>query len=365
VTRAWKHALASGIAVAALLVASAPTEAKPKKVKLDPRYLDLLQRYARGDRPRAIAALGAWSDGALQKQVGLVEDARVEAERCVDCSDPLAGLPLRAAVMLHADRDKVERPDPAGREQTPRCPGPHARIATRYAAVLARVPTSQDFAHRFFLTMALLWQHRACFEDALLQAREGLELFPRSAELLLTAGCVLEERAILTLASGGSNQPSHLPREWLKEARRDLEDSVANDPDLVLAKVRLGRVLWRLGLPEPAREVLEAARGPARDPDHRYLAHLFLGRIHEDAERLDEALVEYRRAVLVHPEAQSAAVALAHALQLTGDMEGSRQAMARGLPPGPRKRDPFSDYLAGNTEGVDGMEAALHREALE
>jgi hypothetical protein len=39
--------------------------------------------------------------------------------------------------------------------------------------------------------------------------------------------------------------------------------------------------------------------------------------------------------------------------------------MARGLPPGPRKRDPFSDYLAGNTEGVDGMEAALHREALE
>jgi hypothetical protein len=174
VKRTFKRALVSGMAVAAVLLATPIAAA----VKLDPKYLDLLHLYARGERPQAIAALGAWSDGALQKQVRLVEEARAEAERCVDCPDPLAELPLRAAVMLHADRDKVERPDPVGREQTPRCPGPHARIAARYAAVLARVPASQDFAHLFFLTMALLWQHRACFEDALLQARAGLSYFP-------------------------------------------------------------------------------------------------------------------------------------------------------------------------------------------
>ena len=39
--------------------------------------------------------------------------------------------------------------------------------------------------------------------------------------------------------------------------------------------------------------------------------------------------------------------------------------MARGLTDGRRARDAFSDYLAGNTEGADRMEADLHRESLE
>lgn len=359
-TRAWNRALACAVASACLVGATAPAAAK-----LDPLYLDLLRRYARGERPEAIAALGEWSDGRLQKQVGIVEDARIAAERCPKCPNPLAGVPLRAAVLLHADRDKVEKPEPVGREETPRCPGAQARIAGRYAAVLARDPATRDFARRFFLTTALLWQHRACFDDALLQARAGIELFPRDAELLLTAGCVLEEKAFLTGVSSRDDWPSALPQEWFKDARRELADAVASNPDLVLARVRLGRVLWRLGQPEPAREALEAAVARAREPEHRYLAHLFLGRIHEDAQRLDQALSEYRRAAEVYPEGQSAAVALSHALQLAGDTEGSRRALERGLSDGPMLRDPYSEYLAGNTAVADRMDAALHREALE
>ncbi len=361
-TGAWNRAIVLGFAVASLAGA-----AKPAAIKLDSRYLDLLHRYARGERTEAVAALGEWSEGGLLKQVGIVEDARIAAERCPKCPNPLAGVPLRVAAMLHADRDKVEKPEPVGREELPRCPGAHARIAGRYAAVLARDSATRDFARRFFLTTALLWQHRACFDDALLQARAGIELFPRDAELLLTAGCVLEEKAFLTTVSSRDAFPSALalPQEWFKDARRDLADAVAIDPDLVLARVRLGRVLWRLGQPEPAREALEAAVARAREPDHRYLAHLFLGRIHEDAQRLDQALSEYRRAAEVYPEGQSAAVALSHALQLTGDMEGSRQVLAGGLSDHLRTGDAYSGYLAGNTAPADRMEAALHREALE
>jgi tetratricopeptide (TPR) repeat protein len=342
-------------------------EATPARAagKLDPKYLELLHRYARGERPGAISALGAWSEGALQKQVGIVEDAASAAERCPECPDPLVGVPLRAAVMLHADRDKVEKPEPGGREETPRCPGPHALIARRYAATLARNPATQDFARRFFLAMALLWQHRACFEHAVAAAQAGLELFPRDAELLLTAGCTLEERAFLTRASAVGNGPNALPQEWLKEARRTLTDAVAADPDLVLARIRLGRVLWRLGQQAPAQQALEAAVTSARNPSDRYLAHLFLGRIHEDARRLDQALAEYRRAVDVYPGGQSAAVALSHALQLAGEPEASRQALAHGVLDGQEAPDAYSEYLAGNTEGADRREAALHRESLE
>jgi tetratricopeptide (TPR) repeat protein len=357
----WKLAIAA-LAAATGLVATAPAEAA---ARLSPKYLDLLLRYARGDRPGAIAALAEWSEGALQKQVGIVEGAADAAERCPKCPNGLAGVPLRAAVMLHADRDKAEQPEPGGREETPRCPGRHAKIAGRYAALLARDPQTQDFARRFFLTTALLWQHRACFEDAILEARAGLELFPREAQLLLTRGSVLEERAILTTAGPRSDEPNALPQDWLKEARRDFTDAIAFDPDLVLARVRLGRVLWRLKQPEPAREALEVALVRAREPDHRYLAHLFLGRIHEDAQRLDQAVAEYRAAAQVYPEGQSAAVALSHALQLAGEAEEARRAMARGLTDGRRARDAFSDYLACNTEGADRMEADLHRESLQ
>jgi tetratricopeptide (TPR) repeat protein len=282
--------------------------------------------------------------------------------------------------MLHADRDKVEKPVPLGREETPRCPGPQSKIAGRYAALMARDDATRDFARRFFLTTALLWQHAACLDDAVAEARAGIELFPRDAELYLTAGCALEERAVLTTRSVPRDVPAvqkewltpFVPRDppaeqkaWLEEARDDFAEAVAHDPELVLARVRLGRVLWRLGQPEAASEALAAALSRAHDARDLYLAHLFLGRVHEDGRRLDLALAEYRRALDVDPETQSAAVAVAHALQLLGEAEESRRALTRGLTDGRWKADAYSDYLADNTLGADRMEAALHRESLE
>ena len=348
------------IGAACLLVAPWPSEPGG----LDPRYLALLRRYAAGDRPEAVAAVAAWTEHALRKQLAVVKDARAAVERCPACPNPLANVPLRAAVMLHADRDRAERPEPSGREQRPGCPGPHARIAREYAATLARDPETRDFARRFFLAAALGWQLDACFEDAVAEARAGLELFPRDAELLVAAGSVLEERATLPLTAEGSGAASP-QQDWLKEARRELANAVSNDPDLALARVRLGRVLWRLGQSNEAGEALESAVAHARDPRDRYLAHLFLGRIHEDAHRLDEAIAQYRRAVDLDPGAQSAAVALSHALQLAGEIDAARQALARGLVARRAPRDPYWDYLVSDARPAEDLLAALHRESLQ
>ncbi len=331
---------------------------------LDPRYLALLRQYAAGERPQAVGALGQWSPHELRKQLGVVQDARAAAEKCPECPDPLAGTPLRAAVMLHHDRDRADRPRPSGREQLPRCPGPQARLARDYAATLARIAETREFARRFFLASTLSFQLEACFEDALGQAHAGLDLFPRDAKLLLAAASVLEEEATLPIR-GERSSAAALRRDWLTSARRDLGEAVAADPDLGLARVRLGRVLWGLGDAAKARDVLEAAVARARKGSDRYLAHLFLGRVHEDAGRLDEALVQYRLAGDLDPGAQSAAIALSHVLLLTGDREGARKALAPGLVRRETARDAYWDYLVSNARGVEDMFTALHREALQ
>ena len=112
---------------------------------------------------------------------------------------------------------------------------------------------------------------------------------------------------------------------------------------------------------------LEEALVRARDPNHRYLAHLFLGRIHEDGRSGSiRRSAEYRRAVEIDPAAQSAAVALSHALPAHGRDGGARVRRWREVCPTGRRRGMcFWEYVVTNAQEVDDLLAALHREALE
>ena len=182
----------------------------------------------------------------------------------------------------------------------------------------------------------------------------GDPLFPRDTELLLARGSVREESATIgyPLARRRRARPRRASADAFagrgsKRARQDFADALAIDPGLGLARLRLGRVLWRLGELEPAREQLEAALPSLRDTDHAYLAHLFLGRVHQDAGRLEEAIAEYRLAVALHPSALSAGTALSNALRLAGDADAARSALRQGLASAGRRpeRDPLWDYL--------------------
>mgnify|MGYP002402414658 CR=1 FL=1 len=120
------------------------------------------------------------------------------------------------------------------------------------------------------------------------------------------------------------------------EARRFLADAVAADPANALARLRLGRVLDRLGEGELARRELEEALRLSSDPDIGFLSHLFLGRIDEQDLRLPEAAEQYRLALSSDPGSQSAAVALAHVLQLAGDPEQGRAILEHAVAAGRR-----------------------------
>src|SRR6185503_14076785 len=85
-----------------------------------PSYQSLVELYARGDRADAVAGLGflSYNDaiqgyGALKaaaEQLARVYDpARAEAAKRAEELERLRGL-MRAAVMLHWDRDDADRP---------------------------------------------------------------------------------------------------------------------------------------------------------------------------------------------------------------------------------------------------------------
>ncbi len=364
---------------AGLLAVGSP--AMPAGVNAE--YRELVARYARGERALAIAGLARFSDSELGRIAQAVEAAALAAERVKDGEQgkepPEAPIPLRAAAMLHLDLDQAERPPAAGTEQPRRCPGPKAAIAARYASILAWHEATKEFARRFFVALAHSCQWDACLLEAQRWAREGLKLFPRDAELLLAVGSALEESATVWAGGAVVVNPALPPRldeaarasateraARYRQARSLYEDAIASDGGLTLARVRLGRVLWRLGDGERGRAALEKAVERATDPPLQYLAHLFLGRVHEDSGRLDQAVEHYRLALGHEPEAQAAAVALSHALRRAGAAEEARDVLWRALGHAGRRahRDPYWDYLVAEAVPFREELAALRDESL-
>ena len=83
------------VALAAVAIATVPA-AVAQSVFSRADYVDLVRRYARGERAQAIAGLGAWSERDLARQLaGLEQEARA-AERCPTCPNRLDADPARS-----------------------------------------------------------------------------------------------------------------------------------------------------------------------------------------------------------------------------------------------------------------------------
>ncbi len=358
-------------AAAGLLAIAAPAAADT----VNPDYRELVERYARGERARALAGVARFSGAELTRIAQAVQAATVAAQRDEASGPPL---PLRAAVMLHLDLDEAERPQSSGTEQPRRCPGRQAEIAARYAVLLAASDDSGAFARRFFLALAHRCQWDACLPEAQRWAREGLKLFPRDAEMLLAAGSALEESTTIWNGSPTVERPGMSARERegaraaaveragrYRQAQSLFEQAIAADDGLTLAKLHLGRVQWRLGELEAAQKTLEQLIDRATDPEAAHLARLFLGRVHEDAGRLAPAVEQYRLALSLSPGAQAAGVALSYALRLTGEAAESREVLRRALAYAGRRahREAYWDYLVDAAVDVEEQLAALREES--
>jgi len=346
---------------------------------LSTEYAAMVRLYAAGDTTAALAHLGGWSESRIREHSEGLREAVVSIRKCPSCPTRLAfsKFPVRAALLLHADREIQDQFSEPVSEQETRCgTGPHATIVDHLAAIHLLIdPLARDFLEPLYLGIArhAEWSH--CLPQSQQWARAGLRLFPKDIPLMMALGIATESNAFFTLAPAPRtlDLPSSVARQrdasaanlrgqW-ENARRAFEDVVAVSPDHVEARLRLGRILWRLGKLDAARISLEAVLGSYAESSLQYLAHLFLGRVLEDSRQWPEAEEHYRVAMSMQPLSETAAVALSHVRFLQGDAESARAILREGLEAVRRRTgfDPWVPYLITQNRDGDRILAELRQ----
>ncbi|MET0553803.1 MAG: tetratricopeptide repeat protein [Vicinamibacteria bacterium] len=353
--------MVSRIAVVAFAAAAAGGASASLADSLDPARL-----YAAGQRAEALAAIASRSDfdrvAELKALVALSRDGT-----------PSAGALSRAALMLHTDRILVDRAEAPAVEAAERCgSADDDRLARSIASIVVARPDSRAFARRWFVALARrsLWD--VCLPFAQFIVNDGLKWFPGDAELLLVRGTAHETAGSvgLTVNTARLDGPRFvdLPegrfREKLTRAAEALQQALAVEPEMHEARLRLGRVLWRLGDARGAQAALEQVIASARAPELLSLAHTFLARVHDDAGRPEEAERSYRRVLAIDPTAQASAVGLAQLLARGGDGDGARLVLetAVAATPRPAPRDAYMSYHVGLRSEPDALVDALRAE---
>jgi tetratricopeptide (TPR) repeat protein len=377
------NALSRSVALA--LVAAATGLVSPslafaqKAAEPQSEYWEMVRLYASGEHAAALAQLGGWTGERVRQRSSELSDAVVSIRKCAACPTRLAysRFPLKAAILLHADRELQEQfAAPVSEQLTPCGIGAHATIVEHLGAILLLIdPEGDAFLKPVYLAMAhqALWSH--CPTESQLWARAGLKWFPRDGPLLLAFGVGIESIAFFTLAPAPRtiDAPSAVLRlrdaaatrlrtQW-ENARRAFEDTLAAAPDLVEARLRLGRVLWRLGKIDEAEASLDAVLANPAEASLQYLAHLFLGRVLEDRKKWPEAEEHYRTALALQPRSETAAVALSHVRFLEGDTESSQQILRQGLEAarGRSDFDPWVPYIVIQTPDGEKILAGLRQ----
>jgi hypothetical protein len=151
-----------------------------------------------------------------------------------------------------------------------------------------------------------------------------------------------------------------IPRS-LQQAANGYRGIVSTHPDFLEARLRLGWTLSLNGAPQPARDQLADVAARTTNADLRYLAHLFLASIHEEANHPGDAASEYEAAWAVKP-GQSSLVALIRIHAALGNSDRVR-ALVEGIPAtaGTHLQDPWHAYNACFTGGE--LLEGLRREA--
>ncbi|HQZ17792.1 MAG TPA: hypothetical protein PLD86_13040 [Vicinamibacteria bacterium] len=370
-------------ALAALFILALANASAAQMVTVKERaYWGVVTLYAKGERGIALANIGAWTESDLGRIQKSVEDLEKVARRCTGCEERrrFDALPLRAAILLHAERDRVDRAVRIQESGAADCAvSAHGRMSGELFGPAALQPGGGEFAKRFAVASSLHLRSVLCFLSGRNWAEAGLKLAPRDAMLHLADGLASESIGVtgfvepnLRMARdargrlSNSGYPDVKPRDELKRALGEFEKALASNPRLAEARLRAGRVGWRLGRGLEALESLKRAVSESEGA-LLYLAHLFLGQCLEDDGDLEGAIEHYAAAVALRPDTQIGAVALAHAHSRRGEPEKGREILGAALARSGTRRtvDPYWSYLMGATSLAETLLEELRVESVK
>ncbi|HEY7056644.1 MAG TPA: hypothetical protein VH458_08980 [Vicinamibacterales bacterium] len=179
---------------------------------------------------------------------------------------------------------------------------------------------------------------------------QAVHHFPSSSGLWLALGSYHELTASQRLAAA---REQHLVTitvtRALDEAATAHRRALWIEPALGIARIRLGRVLYRKGEYAEARTQLERAATATLTSDERYLQELFRGAVEEATGHPPAALDAYRRAVAVCGRCQIAQLALARVLVSAGEPERASVLLRASVRASTPAIDPWSMYDFGQS----------------
>jgi len=307
------------------------------------RYIDLLDRYRRGDYDTALRMLVAFTDDEMtEAHNGLLND--VAGERKLDL--------LRVAAVAHANAAIAIRPVATALEAR--------KQLTRGQAAIERVQAQRrsDAVARQWWLLAIGYLHAQRDYRATIPVIERARaLNGDTPELLLAFGITHESwwTSLRVHLTGVSPSPNLAEAE--KAYRRVLtEDRSALDARLRLARIRL----LRDDANEAAQILDRVTEGDVR---LLYLARLFKGNAQERQGSLSDAQRAYEAAAALIPIAQSAQIALAHARHVQGARTEAAEILRASVAnqTAPDDADPWFWYAVGYASRIDGDLADLRR----
>jgi tetratricopeptide (TPR) repeat protein len=328
-----------------------PRQPKPQQIRFMPRQMDRL-------RLLACAAAGIVKEQAcvarkapflLDEELLLLSE-RVAAARKQGQLDYV----LRRAAMLHADVAMSSGSElfESGATQLA---GAIQRLtisvedgrntATYFGAVhwdIARslldvVRPAGDPMVLLWYQATAAWMQAGAYHENTDHLLQGLRLFPRDATLLFLSGCEHESFARPSIQAAmrsivlppGYELAVKSDETELRDAEALFRRALAQQPEHLEARLRLGRVLLMRGRAREAAEELRRANTAATDDLMKYYAAMFLGSAEEALGNDDESDELYSRASALYPNAQSPHVAHSALARRRGDRTGAQAGIER------------------------------------
>ena len=356
----------ASVLCAAVLLTQAPRERPIERDRLSPVLREALASYRSGDLWGTLARLGTIPDAKLDDAV-----ETLWLHGGLSQGEWLGRIRTAIVMLTEAWFVRDQKGPSLARD-------PYLRAAQDLARRLVRMAddhrdgigsAERRFARDWYLLVVSYRHGNAQVGWSRAYLAEAREQFPKDPEVLVVSGADHEMVSETTRghfarvdAGGTTVGESSIDPEWeLEQAETYLRQAAALAPELVEARLRLGRVLYRRGDLAGAARELQAARSLTSQDQVRYLASTFLGLVAVARNELDEAERFYADALRLVPGGQSATIARSEAAYLRGRSADAAE-MIVSLLQDSRTNDPWWLYLVGDWWHFEARLLALRSE---